>query len=185
MSRVLVTGATGAIGSALVRRLLADPDYDVRVADRKAAPQWMREGCEIASGDLREHERAAAAMRGCDRVVHLAGPSADAQGDYSLIAAGAALDSAILRAAIDRRVQRLVYVSCAYDEKQPGAPMAGEAGRANPSSTISARAFAELLGERLCQAAHAEHGLPVAVCRVSPAPVDAERALDAIVAALS
>ena len=47
MSRVLVTGGAGTIGTAIVRRLLADPDYEVRVADQRPAPQWMREGCEV------------------------------------------------------------------------------------------------------------------------------------------
>ncbi|HEX6620795.1 MAG TPA: NAD-dependent epimerase/dehydratase family protein, partial [Solirubrobacteraceae bacterium] len=54
MSRVLVTGGVGTIGSAVVRRLLRDPDYDVRVADQRDAPGWMREGCEVRHVDLRD-----------------------------------------------------------------------------------------------------------------------------------
>ena len=42
MSRVLVTGGAGTIGAAVVRRLLRDPDYDVRVSDQRPAPQWIR-----------------------------------------------------------------------------------------------------------------------------------------------
>ena len=53
MSRVLVTGGAGTIGAAVVRRLLADPAYEVRVSDQRPAPQWMREGCEVHTGDLR------------------------------------------------------------------------------------------------------------------------------------
>ncbi len=53
MSRVLVTGGAGTIGAAVVRRLLADPAYEVRVSDQRTAPQWMREGCEVHTGDLR------------------------------------------------------------------------------------------------------------------------------------
>ena len=44
MSRVLVTGGAGTIGSAVVRRLLGDPDLEVRVSDQRPAPDWMREG---------------------------------------------------------------------------------------------------------------------------------------------
>ena len=56
MTRVLVTGGAGTIGAAVVRRLLGDPRYDVRVADQREAPQWMRESCEIHTGDLRDVE---------------------------------------------------------------------------------------------------------------------------------
>ena len=57
MSRVLVTGGAGTIGAAVVRRLLADPAYEVRVSDQRPAPQWMREGCEVHTGDLRDARR--------------------------------------------------------------------------------------------------------------------------------
>lgn len=190
MSRVVVTGGTGAIGRAVVRRLLADPAYDVRVADRKAAPQWMREGCEIRTGDLRDHECAAAAIRDCDHVVHLASTSEDPTAEYSLMTASAALDSAILRAAIDQRVQRFVYVSCAYGAELAGAPTAGEttAGEttcADRCLLLPAQTAAKLLGERLCHAARAEHGLSFVVCRLPcPEEKNTNQAVDEIVAAL-
>ena len=63
MSRVLVTGGAGTIGAAVVRRLLADPAYEVRVSDQRPAPQWMREGCEVHTGDLRVLERGASGDR--------------------------------------------------------------------------------------------------------------------------
>jgi nucleoside-diphosphate-sugar epimerase len=185
MSRVLVTGGTGAIGVAVVRRLLADPGYEVRVADRKEAPQWMREGCEVRTGDLREPERAGAAVRGCEYVIHLARPAEDASAEHSLIAASAALDSTILRAAADHGVRRFVYVSCVDGDERAGAIEAAGVRHAHRSLALPVRDFIELLGERLCQAAHAEHGLPFVVCRLSRREADAERAAGEIVAALS
>ena len=67
MGRVLVTGGVGTIGAAVVRRLVRDPDWEVRVSDRRDAPGWMREAAEVHSGDLREVEEARAAIRGCSR----------------------------------------------------------------------------------------------------------------------
>lgn len=172
MSRVLVTGGVGRVGSAVVRRLLADPAYEVRVADRKGAPQWMREACEIRAGDLRDVEVATAAIAGCACVIHLASPGRSSQeGDYSLIAQSAALDSALLRAAIDHRVERLVFVSCASAIEQADEIASDDPGRSIPLRPQSASGFAKLVGERLCRAAQAEHGLPITICRpATPAP---------------
>ena len=72
MPRVLVTGGAGTIGAAVVRRLLADPRFEVRVSDQRDAPDWMREGCEIHQGDLRDRDEAARAAKGCSHVIHLA-----------------------------------------------------------------------------------------------------------------
>ena len=115
MSRVLVTGGAGTIGAAVVKRLLADPAYEVRVSDQRAAPQWMREGCEVHTGDLRVPKQALAASKGCTHVIHLAaivgGIANFHRLPHTLTEVNNALYNAVFRAALDVEVERLVYVS--------------------------------------------------------------------------
>ncbi|WP_052849574.1 TIGR01777 family oxidoreductase [Streptomyces avicenniae] len=69
MSRIAVTGSSGLIGSALVRSLRADGHQVVRLV--RTAASRPDEACWDPSG--RRQEMTAAAIDGCDAVVHLAG----------------------------------------------------------------------------------------------------------------
>src|ERR687898_1014722 len=115
MNRVLVTGGAGMIGAAVVRRLLRDPEWEVRVSDQRPAPQWMREGCQVHTGDLRELGQARAAIAGCTHVVHLAaivgGIANFHQLPYTLTEVNSALYNAVFRAALEADVERFTYVS--------------------------------------------------------------------------
>lgn len=74
MSRILVTGGAGVVGSALVRRLAAD-GHEVRVLDdmSRGKPDRLRGvACEVISGDVREPDMVTYAMHGCQTVAHLA-----------------------------------------------------------------------------------------------------------------
>jgi UDP-glucose 4-epimerase len=169
MSRVLVTGATGMIGGAVVRRLLADPNYEVRAADRRPAPQWMREGCEVHTGDLRVAREARAAIHGCSHVIHLASLGAWAASlehlPYTLTEANDALNSTVIRAALGLSLERFVYVSCAtVFERAELFPTAEDYLPRCPTPT-SAHGFSKLAGEVYCRTAHDEHGLPFTICR--------------------
>src|SRR5881398_3181307 len=115
MSRVLVTGGAGTIGAAVVRRLLSDPSYEVRVSDQRLAPQWMREGCEVHTGDLRDAAQSREATRGCEQVIHLAaivgGIANFHKLPHTLTEVNNALYNAVFRAALDEAVERCTYVS--------------------------------------------------------------------------
>jgi UDP-glucose 4-epimerase len=178
MSRVLVTGGAGAIGGAIVKRLLADPTYEVRVSDRRAAPQWMREGAELHEGDLRVAREARAALDGCTHVIHLAGfddenhsKGAGVAGrrrtPYTLMEAGNATCSAVIAAAVEpgAKVERFVYVSSAMVFERATEFPTSEAHLAECPTPASAYGFAMLTGEMYCRAAHEEHGLRYTICR--------------------
>ena len=169
MNRVLVTGGAGTIGAAVVRRLLGDPAWEVRVSDQRTPPQWMREGCEVHTGDLRDLDEARRATDGCSHVIHLAaivgGIANFHKLPYTLTEVNAGLYNGVVRAAIDHDVQRFVYVSSSMVfERATQYPTTEEHIWECPMPR-SAYGFSKLTGEVYVRAAHDEHGLPYTICR--------------------
>jgi nucleoside-diphosphate-sugar epimerase len=169
MGRVLVTGGAGTIGAAVVKRLLADPEYEVRVSDQRLAPQWMREGCEVHTGDLRVPEQARAATKGCTHVIHLAaivgGIANFHKLPHTLTEVNNALYNAVIRAALDAEVERFVYVSSSMVFEEAELFPTPEEYLPRCPVPVSAYGFSKLTGEVYCRAAHDEHGLPFTICR--------------------
>src|SRR3954447_6380073 len=169
MNRVLVTGGAGTIGAAVVRRLLRDPDWEVRVSDQRPAPTWMREGCEVHTGDLRVLEEAREATAGCSHVIHLAaivgGIANFHKLPHTLTEVNNALYNAVVRAALDHGVERFVYVSSSMVFERATVFPTPEDHILECPMPRSAYGFSKLTGEVYVTAAHAEHGLPYTICR--------------------
>jgi UDP-glucose 4-epimerase len=169
VSRVLVTGGAGTIGSAVVRRLLRDPDFEVRVSDQRPAPDWMREGCEVHTGDLRDVEQARTALRGCSHVIHLAaivgGIANFHKLPFTLTEVNHALYNGIFRAALDIGVERFTYVSSSMVFERAEQYPTTEAYLPDCPPPRSAYGWSKLAGEVYCRAAHDEHDLPFTICR--------------------
>lgn len=169
MSRVLVTGGAGTIGSAVVRRLVSDPDWEVRVSDQREAPDWMRQACEVHTGDLRDLSEAERAVAGCSHVIHLAaivgGIANFHKLPHTLLQVNTALYNAVFQAALAERTERLVYVSSSMVfERATEFPTTEEHVHEVPAPE-SAYGFSKLAGEVYCRALHDEHGLPYTICR--------------------
>jgi nucleoside-diphosphate-sugar epimerase len=169
MTRVLVTGGAGTIGQAVVRRLLADPEWDVRVSDQRVPPQWIREGCEVHTGDLRDRAQAREAIEGCTHVIHLAaivgGIGNFHKLPYTLTDVNSSLYNGVIGAALDVGVERFVYVSSSMVfERATEYPTTEEHVWSVPMPR-SAYGFSKLAGEVWVRAAHEEHGLPYTICR--------------------
>jgi nucleoside-diphosphate-sugar epimerase len=169
VSRVLVTGGAGTIGAAVVRRLLGDPAFEVRVSDQRLAPDWMREGCEVHTGDLRDVEQARSAIAGCSHVIHLAaivgGIANFHKLPYTLTEVNHALYNAVFRAALEADVERLTYVSSSMVFERADVFPTREEHLPDCPPPRSAYGWSKLAGEVYCRAAHAEHDLPFTICR--------------------
>jgi UDP-glucose 4-epimerase len=169
MPRVLVTGGAGSIGTAVVRRLVRDSAWEVRVSDQREAPGWMAASCEVHTGDLRELPEARKAAAGCSQVIHLAaivgGIGNFHKLPHTLLEANNALYNAIFRASLEQEVERVVYVSSSMVfERATEFPTTEEHIRDTPIPQ-SAYGFSKLAGEVYCHALHDEHGLPYTICR--------------------
>ena len=108
--RIVVTGATGNVGTSLVRALAADPAVDsiLGLARRRPAlevpkTQWAR--ADIVSSDLAEH------FRGADAVVHLAWLIQPSRDSAKLRAVNVDGSARVFRAVATAGVPALVYAS--------------------------------------------------------------------------
>jgi UDP-glucose 4-epimerase len=77
MSRIVVTGGAGFIGSALVRTLLAQGASRVAVIDNLSSGRTsnldaVRDSVEFHEADIRDYARIAPLFTGAERVIHLA-----------------------------------------------------------------------------------------------------------------
>ena len=111
--KVLVTGATGFVGSAVLRRLVSEGER-VRVLVRPASNRRNLEGvnCEVVEGDLSDPATLRPAVAGCEALYHVAADYRlwvpDPQTLYRINVEGTV---ALLRAAVDAGVSRIVYTS--------------------------------------------------------------------------
>ena len=178
----LVTGATGFVGSAVARALLAD-GHRVKALARPNSDRRNLAGLDVepVTGDLADPASLAPALKGCTALFHVAA-------DYRLwvpdpkamLRTNVAGTAAILRAAAAAGVARAVYTSsvATLGHHADGRP-ADETTMATEGQMIGLYKRSKFLAEDAARAAAAETGLPVVIvnpstpigpCDVKPTP---------------
>jgi dihydroflavonol-4-reductase len=166
---VLVTGASGFVGSA-VARLLSERDFDVRVLVRASSPRGNLEGFSstVVEGDMRDASDMQRAMQGVQYLFHVA---ADyrlwAKDPEEIVRNNLNGTRVVMEAARDAHVERIVYTSSVATLK-PGtlAAPAGETERHTEQSAIGAYKRSKVVAERLVERMAAD-GLPVVIVNPS------------------
>jgi dihydroflavonol-4-reductase len=167
-NRVLVTGASGFLGSAVLRKTI-ERGYAARVLVRPNSPRANLAGldCEIVVGDIRDRAAMAAALRDVRYLFHVA---ADyrlwARDPDEIIRNNRDGTRRVMEAAQDAGVERIVYTSsvAALKPRDDGSD-ADESDRANMKSAIGAYKKSKVAAERVVEEMIG-HGLPTVV--VSP-----------------
>ena len=152
---ILVTGGTGFLGSRLVNRLIAKNQpvrllvRDPAVLDRRFAA--FPQAVEVATGTITDMAAVTEAMRGIDRVIHLAAigsPSADESQTATMMAVNVGGTANVLIAAGHNDVERVVIASSAavYGDS-PESPKV----ETMPTTPSSAYGVSKVAAEQLCE----------------------------------
>jgi dihydroflavonol-4-reductase len=163
---VLVTGASGFVGSA-VARLLVATGFNVRALMRAASARTHLQGLdlEFADADLRDPDAVARAAQGARFIFHVAASYRLSLRDSDeLFASNVEGTRHVMRAALRAGVERVVYTSsvAALALRHDGGA-ADESELAQERETISAYKRSKLAAEKLVHAMIERDGLPAVV----------------------
>ena len=168
--KILVTGATGLIGSHLVERLRAR-GQDLRVLVRSTSDLCRLRGLslELAYGDVRDLQAVREAVKGVDVVYHLAGVMRDWGPRQLFLDVNVGGTEHVCRACVAEGVGRLIHISSVAAtgmEDYPGikdesAPLLTNPRRHHPYS------YSKAESERVVQRFAREHGLKATILRPS------------------
>jgi dihydroflavonol-4-reductase len=166
--RVLVTGATGFLGVAICKELLAR-GHAVRALVRPASALAGLEGLgvEVARGDVLDAGSVRAALAGEDAVVHAAGIArigADARETFEVNVRGTEV---VLGAALDARVARAVLTSSTSVTGGTRAPAIADESTPGTAEALGIGYFVSKLRSERAGLALAARGLPLVVVRPS------------------
>ena len=162
---IVVTGATGFLGSALVTELIKrQQSVRILARDEKKARQQFGDAVTIIPGDVTDAVQVQQAVDGATTIYHLAGrlyhPSIPAELYHQTHVEGT---HTLLKACQGHtQLRRIVHVSTTGVHGLTGEMPAAEDALFAPTNPYEAT---KLEGEQLALKAHQEQGLPVTVVR--------------------
>jgi uncharacterized protein YbjT (DUF2867 family) len=183
---VLVTGATGAVGRALIPKLL-EAGGQVRVYVRRDVPELRAMGVKVALGDADHEGKIESALEQVHTLVHLVGGPIL---DKGVTVEWLNLDTTqvAVRAAENAEVRRMLFLSpfgADPSSDDPYLAAKGAAERAIVEAKMEHAIFrcAPILGEGTALAGYLERGVPSGVRAVKLNPLAIDDVAQALVAA--
>jgi dihydroflavonol-4-reductase len=169
MRRTFVTGGTGFIGGAVVRRLL-EAGHEVKALVRHGADAWQFDGLPVEQvrGDLRDSESLRRGMAGCSWVFHVAALySFWGYGWKDFYEANVEGTRRVLEVARDEGAERIVYTSsiATLGINKDGSP-ANEDTPSSLADRIGPYQRSKFLAEEVARS-FAHQGLPVVIVNPS------------------
>jgi dihydroflavonol-4-reductase len=167
---ILVTGASGFLGSAVVRHLLK-AGHNVRALVRSTSSRINLADlrAEIVEGDLRDVESLIRAMAGIRFVFHVA---ADyrlwARNPQEIVRTNVEGTRNLMTAALRAGVERIVYTSSVATLKtRPDGKASDETFRLEVQSAVGAYKYSKVVAERLVETMAAEQKLAAIIVNPS------------------
>lgn len=167
---ILVTGAAGFLGSAVVRQALSR-GLRVRVLTRPSSPQRNLEGLPVRvfTGDMRDAAMMSQALSGVRYLFHVA---ADyrlwARDPEEIVRTNTAGTETVMKAAQQCGVERIVYTSTVATLRVAGATApVSEDARLEAGEAIGAYKRSKVLAERWVERQIADTGLPAVIVNPS------------------
>ncbi len=164
--RVLITGASGFVGSAVLRAL-DGRGLTLRAMVRSSSPRDNLAGvdCEVVEGDIRHTADVCHALEGVRWLYHVA---ADyrlwARDPLDIVRANLEGTRTVMEAALSRGVERIVYTSSVATLRAPDQPIPiDETAPLAEGEGIGAYKESKVAAERLVERLVAERNLPAVI----------------------